>query len=313
MTTSDFDAVLASFKPMADVTAINTLADQEKCVMLRLDQLKPYPGNRVLDEDHVESMAELLRLQGQLQPLLVRPIEGETDTYEICSGHYRFAGQKLNAKLYPNEPSYRLLKAVVKSMADAEMAVNVLVSNFTKPMSIEERAQMLTSLGNKVPAMRKENPEKYSGVPTGQIIADIINENGGSTSCATVNRQLKAARDAKAADRESYKLASCWKEEDSRLNKSILLKLASLDPQTQKAVHDDYKSFGRRKTYLSERIACTDATDAEALMLKSTKNVLDEAERLLRIRSLGFYVDYDQLQKAQLLLNELMRLDEQED
>lgn len=60
----------------------------------KLHEFKDHPY-QVLDNDEMNSLIESVQQQGIMTPLIVRPLEGTTDEYEIISGHRRFrAAQK---------------------------------------------------------------------------------------------------------------------------------------------------------------------------------------------------------------------------
>lgn len=315
MAKKSFDDLVSGFEPIADVEAINTLSDRDKSAKLRLDQLVSYPGNREVSPEKAELMAESLRICGQLQDILVRPVAGAAGKYEICAGHHRYLGQSINAELYPDEPSYRFLDAKIRDMSDDEMAVANAIANFyMNPPDAEERAALYEVLKARVPSLRLENPERYAGVPTAQIVADMVNDMGGSTSRATVNRDLKAARDAEAAREALSKVAPAWREkwEAGEVDDSTVVRLSALEQKVQKAVYRDWRDAGGKKAYLKERIALTDATDAEQLMYKTLAEANAMIERLLRIRRQGYYVEERQLEAMRSIIDEIRAQDEQE-
>ncbi len=60
----------------------------------KLHEFKDHPY-QVLDNDEMNSLIKSVQQQGIMSPLIVRPLEGTTDEYEIISGHRRFrAAQK---------------------------------------------------------------------------------------------------------------------------------------------------------------------------------------------------------------------------
>ena len=67
----------------------------------RLHEFKDHPY-QVLDNDEMNSLIESVQQHGIMTPLIVRPLEGTTDEYEIISGHRRFrAAQKAGLKEVP--------------------------------------------------------------------------------------------------------------------------------------------------------------------------------------------------------------------
>lgn len=57
---------------------------------------------KVLDDDEMDALAESIREHGILSPLIVRPLEGDADKYEVISGHRRLhAAQKAGLEMVP--------------------------------------------------------------------------------------------------------------------------------------------------------------------------------------------------------------------
>ena len=65
--------------------------------MIPIEKLHPFENHpyKVQDNEEMELLAESIRQNGLLAPVLVRPLENTTDEYEIISGHRRImASQK---------------------------------------------------------------------------------------------------------------------------------------------------------------------------------------------------------------------------
>lgn len=71
---------------------------------ISINQLHPFKDHpyKVLDNDEMNSLIESVQEHGIMSPLIVRPLEGTTDQYEIISGHRRFrAAQKAGLSEVP--------------------------------------------------------------------------------------------------------------------------------------------------------------------------------------------------------------------
>ena len=71
---------------------------------ISINQLHPFKDHpyKVLDNDEMNSLIESVQEHGIMSPLIVRPLEGTTDQYEIISGHRRFrAAQKAGLNEVP--------------------------------------------------------------------------------------------------------------------------------------------------------------------------------------------------------------------
>ncbi len=67
-------------------------------------KLRAFDGHpyKVLDNDEMNALIESIQENGILTPLLVRPLEGTTDEYEVISGHRRLhAAQKAGLETVP--------------------------------------------------------------------------------------------------------------------------------------------------------------------------------------------------------------------
>ena len=69
-----------------------------------IDKLHPFEGHpyKVLDNDEMNDLIGSIQESGILTPLLVRPLEGTTDEYEVISGHRRLhAARKAGLETVP--------------------------------------------------------------------------------------------------------------------------------------------------------------------------------------------------------------------
>ena len=86
----------------------------------KLHEFRDHPY-QVLDNEEMNSLIESVQQQGIMTPLIVRPLEGTTDEYEIISGHRRFrAAQKAGLTEVP---------AFIRPVSRDEAAIMVVDSN----------------------------------------------------------------------------------------------------------------------------------------------------------------------------------------
>ena len=86
----------------------------------KLHEFRDHPY-QVLDNEEMNSLIESVQQQGVMTPLIVRPLEGTTDEYEIISGHRRFrAAQKAGLAEVP---------AFIRPVSRDEAAIMVVDSN----------------------------------------------------------------------------------------------------------------------------------------------------------------------------------------
>ncbi|HUT35611.1 MAG TPA: ParB/RepB/Spo0J family partition protein [Planctomycetota bacterium] len=94
-------AVLASDRELTAMERLLSLnrrapaarAAEAEVRQLPIAQLRPNPlqPRRALDEEALAELAESIRSRGVIQPLLVRPVTGEPDAYEIVVGERRYS------------------------------------------------------------------------------------------------------------------------------------------------------------------------------------------------------------------------------
>ena len=86
----------------------------------KLHEFKDHPY-KVLDNDEMNNLIESVQEQSIMSPLIVRPLEGTKDEYEIISGHRRFrAAQKAGLAEVP---------AFIRPVSRDEAAIMVVDSN----------------------------------------------------------------------------------------------------------------------------------------------------------------------------------------
>lgn len=121
-------------------------ADRGQVQMIRLEKIHPFKNHpfRVVDNADMKKLADSIRENGVLNPVLVRP-DGE-DSYEMVSGHRRMHAAK-QAGLYE-------IPAYVQEMTDDEATIAMVDANVQREEILpSERA---FSLKMKMDAMRRQ-------------------------------------------------------------------------------------------------------------------------------------------------------------
>ncbi len=93
---------------------------KKKAANIRVDKLHTFEGHpfQVVDNEEMESLAKSIQAQGIISPLIVRPMEGKTDEYEVISGHRRlYAAMKAGltevpALIYPLDRNQAIIAVV---------------------------------------------------------------------------------------------------------------------------------------------------------------------------------------------------------
>ena len=124
---------------------------------------------KVLDNEEMNELIQSVQQHGILSPLIVRPIEGKTDEYEIVSGHRRFrAAQKAGLTEVP---------AVIYALNRDEAAIMLVDSNLHREHLLPSEKAFAYKL--KYDALRHQGTSSQLGTKlrTDELIA---RENGES-------------------------------------------------------------------------------------------------------------------------------------
>ena len=145
---------------------------------ISINKLHPFKDHpyKVLDNDEMNSLIGSVQEHGILSPLIVRPLEGTTDQYEIISGHRRFrAAQKAGLSEVP---------AFIRPVSRDEAAIVLVDSNLhrehilpsEKAFAYKMKAEALKHQGRRtdltsgqiVPKFDKNRATAVIGVESGE-------------------------------------------------------------------------------------------------------------------------------------------------
>ena len=108
----------------------------EQVLQLSLDSVAPNAEQprRVFDEGKLRELAASVKEQGVLQPILVRPVAGSHNKYEIVAGERRWRAAKM--------AGLKDIPAIVKSLNDDVTLEVALIENIQRQdlNSLEEAA-----------------------------------------------------------------------------------------------------------------------------------------------------------------------------
>lgn len=142
-------------------------AQQPAIRTVKLSELQPAPWNarRVFDEEGLQGLASSLKKDGQLQPIVVRPLTGNGEArYEIIAGERRYRAAALAGMTE--------LIATVQDVGDDVARVRSLSENLGRENlnEWEELQGMLELLSREL--------SRFTGWP------DIVEEQGGAINAA---------------------------------------------------------------------------------------------------------------------------------
>ena len=116
---------------------------------------------KVLDNEEMNELIQSVQQHGILSPLIVRPIEGKTDEYEIVSGHRRFrAAQKAGLTEVP---------AVIYALNRDEAAIMLVDSNLHREHLLPSEKAFAYKL--KMEAMKRQG--KRSDLTSSQVATKL--------------------------------------------------------------------------------------------------------------------------------------------
>ena len=134
----------------------------------KLHEFRDHPY-QVLDNEEMNSLIESVQQQGIMTPLIVRPLEGTTDEYEIISGHRRFrAAQKAGLAEVP---------AFIRPVSRDEAAIMVVDSNLHREHILPSEKAFAYKM--KYEAMRHQGTSCQFGTKsrTDEMIAEKSNDS----------------------------------------------------------------------------------------------------------------------------------------
>ena len=144
---------------------------KKKSALLPISQLCTFEGHpyKVLDNEEMDSLAESIKDQGILSPLIVRPLEnGE---YEVISGHRRLhAAEKAGLTEVP---------ALIYPLDRAQAAVAVVDSNLHREHILPSEKAFAYKL--KMEALKQQGKRTLSQVATKTDTADEIGKETGES------------------------------------------------------------------------------------------------------------------------------------
>lgn len=146
----------------------------------KLHEFRDHPY-QVLDNEEMNSLIESVQQQGIMTPLIVRPLEGTTDEYEIISGHRRFrAAQKAGLAEVP---------AFIRPVSRDEAAIMVVDSNLHREHLLPSEKAFAYKLKAEALKHQGQRNDLTSEQLAPKLSTELIAEQEG-TSKDTVKRYI---------------------------------------------------------------------------------------------------------------------------
>ena len=137
---------------------------------------------KVLDNEEMNELIQSVQQHGILSPLIVRPIEGKTDEYEIVSGHRRFrAAQKAGLTEVP---------ALIYALNRDEAAIMLVDSNLHREHLLPSEKAFAYKLKYDALKHQGKRTDLTSVQIAPKLSTEIIAEQAG-TSKDTIKRYIR--------------------------------------------------------------------------------------------------------------------------
>ena len=177
-------------KTDAAVEAKPDTTPKSKSLIIKLEDLKPFEDHpyKVIENESMTELTDSIKEHGILNPLLVRPIEGEDSKYEIISGHRRFfAAQKLGMKKVPCTVHFIDRDAATVMMVDSNCQRTELLPS-EKAKAYKMKMDAMSRQGKRTDLKPDEGTS--SPVETKLRTSEIIAKEAGE-SRAQIDRYIR--------------------------------------------------------------------------------------------------------------------------
>lgn len=155
----------------------DTAVQKAKSLIIKLEDLVPFKDHpyKVINNEGMIELTESIAEHGILNPLLVRPFEGEDGKYEIISGHRRYAAaQKLGMRKVPCTVHFIDRDAATVMMVDSNCQRTELLPS-EKAFAYKMKMDAIKRMPGRKPA------ENVSPVETQKRSSEIIAKEAGES------------------------------------------------------------------------------------------------------------------------------------
>ena len=166
-----------------DDTIVETKNDnttpKAKSLIIKLEDLVPFKDHpyKVIENESMIELTDSISVHGILNPLLVRPLEGEDGKYEIISGHRRFfAAQKLGMKKVPCTVHYIDRDAATVMMVDSNCQRTELLPS-EKAFAYKMKMDAMSRQGKRTDLTSRPVDDKSESKRAGEIIGESAGES----------------------------------------------------------------------------------------------------------------------------------------
>ena len=231
-----------------------------EAVRLPIDQLYPFVRHpyQVRDDAEMEELAQSIRENGILSPVIVRPLENAENRYEIVSGHRRvWAAQKAGLTEVP---------AFVFDISREEAAVLLVDSNLHRERLLPSEKAFAYKL--KLEALRHQGLR--TDLTSTQIGEKMLSVERVAAESETSREQVRRYIRLTHLNRELLDLM-----DQDKIAFSVGVKLSYLPPDMQHILKEEMELFDCTPSY-SQAVRLHRAANAEALDVDLIEAILSE-------------------------------------
>lgn len=231
-----------------------------EAVRLPIDQLYPFVRHpyQVRDDAEMEELAQSVRENGILSPVIVRPLESGPDRYEIVSGHRRVrAAQKAGLTEVP---------AFVFAISREEAAVLLVDSNLHRERLLPSEKAFAYKL--KLEALRHQG--QRTDLTSTQIGEKMLSVERVAAESETSREQVRRYIRLTHLNRELLDLM-----DQDKIAFSVGVELSYLSPDMQHILKEEMEIFDCTPSY-SQAVRLHRAANAEALDVDLIEAILSE-------------------------------------
>ena len=154
-------------------------AMKPKSLIIKTENLHPFENHpyTVKDDAEMNELVESIREHGILNPLIVRPIDGKEDEYEIISGHRRLhAAEILEIKKLPCTVHYIDRDTATVMMVDSNCQRTKLLPS-EKAKAYKMKMEAMSRQGKRTDLTSRPDDDKSNSKRTGEMIGDVAGES----------------------------------------------------------------------------------------------------------------------------------------
>ena len=236
--------------------------EKSEVVNIEIEKLEDYPNQpfNLYDEDKKQEMIESIRINGIMQPLIVRPLNN--GNYQILAGH--------NRKNCAKEIGIKSLPCIIKNnLSNDEAMIYLIDTNLCTRdrISVMERARAYKL---KYDTYKKRNIES-------SMIEEIKKDNIGTARASIIAEEKSSNGSVQRYLRLNYLIPALQEEvEEGTIGITVGEKLSFLAIQEQENVGELIKE----KIKITDKIAQRIKKQSEKIKKEDIENIIDKDEML---------------------------------